>query len=47
LSSSFAVFEIAVLGWFNGQKIGGRTSTDSRRNRQIPNPSLTSITSVF
>ena len=41
LSSIFAVLAIAVLRWFQGQKSSGSTSKDSRRNRQIPNPSLT------
>ena len=41
LSSVFAILMIAVLRWFWGQKSGGDMSENSRRNRQIPNPSLT------
>ena len=39
--SVFAVWTIAVLRRFQGRKCGGHTNEDSRRNRQIPNPSLT------
>ena len=46
-SSIFAVLAIAVFRWFQGQKSGGSTSKDSRRNRQIPNPSLTGVIAVF
>ena len=41
LSLVFAILMIAVLQWFWGQKNGGDMSENSRRNRQIPNPSLT------
>lgn len=37
----FLVFVIAVLRWFWGQNSGGDMSERDRRNRQIPNPSLT------
>ena len=43
----FAVWLIDVQRWFQGQKSGESMSEDSRRNRQIPNPSLISVTAVF
>ena len=43
LSLFFAVLEIAVLWWFQWWNDGRGMSTDSRRNRRIPNPSLTEI----
>ena len=38
---SFFGLEIAVLRRFQGRRCGGHTNEDSRRNHQIPNPSLT------
>ena len=45
--SVFAVRTIAVQRWFQGQKGGRSISEDSRRNRQIPNPSLTGLFLIF
>ena len=39
--SVLKVWTIAVQRRFQGRKCGGHTNEDSRRNRQIPNPSLT------
>lgn len=47
LSSVFEILEIAVLWWFQWRSSGRGTSTDGRRNRQIPNPSLTGIILIF
>ena len=41
--SAFSAGTIAVQRRFKGQKDGGSTSENCRRNRQIPNPSLTGI----
>ena len=41
MSSIFAVLAIAGLRRFQGQKSDGRINENSRRNCQIPNPSLT------
>lgn len=41
MSSVFVVLEIAVLWWSQGWNSGRGMSENSRRNRQIPNPSLT------
>ena len=41
LSSVFAVSTIAVLWWFLWRNSGQGMSESSRRNRPIPNPSLT------
>lgn len=46
-SSVFAVWITAIQRWFKGQKSGVSMSEDSRRNRQIPNPSLIGVTAVF
>lgn len=47
LSSAFVVLVIAVLRRFKERDSGWDLSERSRRNRQIPNPSLTGITAVF
>ena len=38
---------IAVQRRFKGQKDGESMSEENRRNRQIPNPSLTGVIAVF
>ena len=47
LSFAFAVFVIAVLRRFKERNSGGGMSESGRRNRQIPNPSLTGVIAVF
>ena len=47
LSLIFVVLEIAVLRRFQWWNSGRGMSERSRRNRQIPNPSLTGETAVF
>lgn len=41
ISSVFTGLMIAIFWLFKGQKSDGSMSEDSRRNRQVPNPSLT------
>lgn len=43
----FVLRAIAVQRWFQGKKSVGSTSEESRRNLQIPNPSLIGVTAVF
>lgn len=45
--SALGVWTIAVQRWFQGQKSVRSMGEDSRRNRQIPNPSLISATAVL
>ena len=46
-SSVFSILAIAVLRELPGQNNGRGMSENSRRNRQIPNPSLTGVIAVF